>query len=103
MGELKRYVLFLILTGFLGWASCTHYPICQSSIPELAAIDSLLWTQPDSAFAQLLAFADSADGRKYIPISFPSIVRNTNSHVISNTFGDAVFVLFECENGGTQY
>ncbi len=43
-------------------ASCVwHHPDTEglTTDPALAAVDSLLWTQPDSAFTQLLAFADS--------------------------------------------
>lgn len=33
-------------------------------------------------------------GRKYIVISFPSSIRNLNTHTITNTFGDAVFAIY---------
>jgi tetratricopeptide (TPR) repeat protein len=44
-------------------AACSSSPSASvryaSPDPTLAAIDSLLWTQPDSAFSQLQAFAES--------------------------------------------
>ena len=44
-------------------AACSSFPSASgrlaSTDPTLASIDSLLWTQPDSAFAQLKAFAES--------------------------------------------
>ena len=47
------------------FAACSSFPpktvSLYSADPELAAIDSLMWTQPDSAFAQLQSFAESHD------------------------------------------
>ena len=44
-------------------AACSSFPSASgplgSTDPKLASIDSLLWNQPDSAFAQLQAFAES--------------------------------------------
>ena len=57
---MKRYAtLILILIALLS-ASCTRPKVAYlSADPELAVIDGLMWTQPDSAFAQLQAFAES--------------------------------------------
>ena len=44
-------------------AACSSFPSASGRLattdPTLASIDSLLWTQPDSAFVQLQAFAES--------------------------------------------
>ena len=46
-------------------AGCSSFPsssgLLATTDPTLASIDSLLWTQPDSAFAQLQAFAESRE------------------------------------------
>ena len=46
-------------------AACSSFPSASGRLattdPTLASIDSLLWTQPDSAFAQLQAFAESRE------------------------------------------
>ena len=46
-------------------AACSSFPSASgrlaSTDPELVAIDSLLWSQPDSAFVQLQAFAESRE------------------------------------------
>ena len=57
---MKRYTtLFLVLIA-LAWASCTRPNVAHfTPDPSLVAFDSLLWTQPDSAFVQLQAFAES--------------------------------------------
>ncbi len=41
-----------------------------------------------STFCQV---RQSVSGNRYISFNFPSFIRNTKDHVISNTFGDAVF------------
>ena len=46
----------MVLAGCVG---CGHEGVFQYPDSTLASIDSLLWTQPDSAFAQLQAFAES--------------------------------------------
>ena len=55
---MKRF-LFLFLAVALASASCTRlHPHVTHNVPKtaLVAIDSLLWTQPDSAFVQLQDF-----------------------------------------------
>ena len=46
-------------------AACSSFPSSSGRLaptdPTLASIDSLLWTQPDSAFVQLQAFAESRE------------------------------------------
>ena len=46
-------------------AACSSFPSASgplgSTDPKLASIDSLLWTQPDSAFVQLQAFAENRE------------------------------------------
>ena len=59
---MKHHVLLLLLMVFLASTSCTRPHSITSRLaadPKLSAIDSLLWSQPDSAFAQLQAFAES--------------------------------------------
>lgn len=59
---MKRYVTLLLI--LIALASCVrHYPDTEglTADPTLVAIDSLLWTQPDSAFSQLLAFSESRE------------------------------------------
>ena len=56
---MKRYAIHFILIMALISSFCTRKPSSRITVPELAAIDSLLWTQPDSAFVQLQAFAES--------------------------------------------
>ena len=46
----------MVLAGCVG---CGHEGVFQYPDSTLASIDSLLWTQPDSAFAQLQAFDES--------------------------------------------
>lgn len=57
---MKRFATMILV--LMALASCIrHHPDTEglTADPALAAVDSLLWTQPDSAFTQLLAFADS--------------------------------------------
>ena len=46
-------------------AACSSFPSASGRLaatdPSLSSIDSLLWTQPDSAFVQLQAFAESRE------------------------------------------
>ena len=57
---MKRYATLILLAIALLSASCTRPNVAHlTADPELAVIDSLMWTQPDSAFAQLQAFAES--------------------------------------------
>ena len=39
----------------------------EKPIPELATIDSLMWRQPDSAFAVLRQFAASSEADRWSP------------------------------------
>ena len=52
-----------VLVMLMLMAACSSFPPASgrlaSTDPSLASIDSLLWTHPDSAFAQLQAFAES--------------------------------------------
>ena len=59
---MKWYATLLLI--LIALASCVrHYPDTEglTADPMLVAIDSLLWTQPDSAFSQLLAFSESRE------------------------------------------
>ena len=54
--------MLLLVIAALASASCTRSNVAHlAADPELAIIDSLMWTQPDSAFAQLQSFAESHD------------------------------------------
>ena len=60
---MKRWLYIGIL--LMALVSCTHpakvvEPVETPSSPALAEIDSLMWRQPDSAFAMLQEFASSA-------------------------------------------
>ena len=57
---MKWYATLILI--LIALASCVrHYPDTEglTADPTLVAIDSLLWTWPDSAFAQLQVFAES--------------------------------------------
>lgn len=41
----------------------------------------------------IVGVQQDAQGNKYIPISFPSNIRNISTHTMNNTFGDVVFAL----------
>ena len=59
---MKRYaILFLMMAALTSACSTRLHRNTDSLVPaaELSVIDSLLWTQPDSAFAQLQGFAGS--------------------------------------------
>ena len=57
---MKRYATLILIMAALLSASCTRPNVPHlTADPTLAAIDSLLWTQPDSAFVQLQSFAGS--------------------------------------------
>ena len=57
---MKRYAIHIIIIIMVLISSfCTRQPSGRITALELAAIDSLLWTQPDSAFVQLQTFAES--------------------------------------------
>ena len=53
------FVLAMLMTA------CSSFPSASGHLantdPTLASIDSLLWTQPDSAFAQLQSFAENRE------------------------------------------
>ena len=59
---MKRYaILFLMMAALTSACSTRLHRNTDSLVPaaELSVIDSLMWTQPDNAFAQLRAFAES--------------------------------------------
>ena len=57
---MKRYATLILFAIVLLSASCTRPNVAHlTPDPSLAVIDSLMWTQPDSAFAQLQSFAES--------------------------------------------
>ena len=59
---MKRFLILVFLTAVLATACCTRLhrqADGQAAVAELSAIDSLMWSQPDSAFAMLLSFAES--------------------------------------------
>ena len=60
---MKRAIFVRLCLALSVLASCVRPSVetqCIAS-PQLSAIDSLMWTQPDSAFALLLAFAESPE------------------------------------------
>ena len=61
---MKRFATWILFMILLASASCTRLHPRAAGLtadPSLTAIDSLLWTQPDSAFSQLLAFSESRE------------------------------------------
>ena len=40
-----------------------------------------------------------SQGKKYLTFQFPSHIRDIHQHTINNTFGDAVFILVQCDLG----
>ena len=51
----------LIVTALFGCIGCGRESVQRFPDPTLASIDSLLWSQPDSAFVQLQAFAEGRE------------------------------------------
>lgn len=59
-----RRIVFLLFTVILFAVGCDRSGkeiLRYETDPSLAAIDSLMWSQPDSAFARLQAFAESPE------------------------------------------
>ena len=61
----RKHFIGMMLMGLLAVAACTSIetpePV-EGSFPELCAIDSLMWRQPDSALAVLLEYDGNTDG-----------------------------------------
>ncbi len=61
----RKHFIGMMLMGLLAVAACTSIetpePV-EGSSPELCAIDSLMWLQPDSALAVLLEYDGNTDG-----------------------------------------
>lgn len=61
-----RIIIFLLLAFF--WSAC-HHPAVKTPCPvqqqELSIVDSLMWTQPDSALTRLLSCYDTIKDRHY--------------------------------------
>ena len=57
-------LIWVIVVALL---SACHHPVetVHAPSPQLSAIDSLMWTQPDSAFSLLLAFAESPEADSF--------------------------------------
>ena len=65
----RKHFIGMLLLGLLAVAACTQKPQVVEPVetpsPELSAIDSLLWHQPDSALACLLPCFDTCIDTKF--------------------------------------